>query len=154
MKERWLPVGVLAGVLFAVNVVARLVIRFGFHGDAEVSDRVSLGMFAVIGAILAGLAFVWARRYPVARWAADVSVAVLVAMALTVFVGPFLSGSYPFAGGPGEFFSQIWLYAGFVGGGALVGYLLVTALGLDYRSQSLKRYAEAKQAKPRRVVRR
>ncbi len=154
MKDRWQPVGVLAGVLFAVNVVARLVARFGFDGDPQAQDRLSLGMFIVLGLILAGLAAVWGRRHPVARWGGDIAVAVLVAMALTVFVGPFLSGSRPFANGAGEFFAQIWFYAGFTGGGALIGFLVVTALGLDHRSQSLKRYAELRQAKPRRVVRR
>lgn len=154
MRERWLPVGVLAGVLFAVNVVARLVARIAFAGDAEVQDRLSLAMFAVIGVILAVVAFRWGGRHPVGRWGADVGAAVLVAMALTIFVGPFISGSYPFANGAGEFFSQIWLYAGFTGGGALVGYLVLTALGWDHRSRSLKRLAEAKTAKPPRVVRR
>lgn len=154
MRDRWLPVGVLAAVLFVINVVARLVIRFGFDGDAEIEDRVSLGMFAAIGLILATVAFRWGRRYPAGRWGADVGAAALVGMALTIVIGPFLSGSYPFANGAGEFFSQIWLYAGFTGGGALVGYLVLTAFGLDHRSQSLKRYAETVQAKPRRVVRR
>ena len=154
MKDRWLPVGVLAGVLFLINVVARLLIRFGFDEDVETSDRLSLAMFVVIGLILATVAFVSARRHPVARWGGDVAVAVLVAMALTIIVGPFISGSYPFANGPGEFFSQILFYAAFAAGGTLVGFLLLTALGLDYRSQSLKRYAETKLAKPRRVVRR
>jgi hypothetical protein len=154
MRDRWLPVGVLAGVLFLVNVVARLVTRFGFDGDTEISDRISLGMFAVIGLILAAVAFVWGRRTPVARWSGDVAAAVLVAMVLTIFVGPFVSGSQPFADGAGEFFAQVWLYAGFAGGGALLGFLLLTAFGLDHRSQSLKRYAELKRAKPRRVVRR
>lgn len=154
MKERWLPVGVLAGALFLVNVIARLVARFGFDGETDIQDRVSLGMFAVIGLILAVVAFVRGRRYPAGRWGGDVAAAVLVAMTLTIFVGPFVSGSHPFADGAGEFFSQIWLYAGFTAGGTLVGYLVLTALGLDYRSQSLKRYAETRQAKPRRVVRR
>jgi hypothetical protein len=154
MRDRWLPVGVLAGVLFGVNVVARLVARFGFDGDVELQDRLSLAMFAVIGLILAVVAFVSGRRHPVARWGVDTGAAVLCAMALTIFVGPFISGSHPFANGAGEFFSQIWLYAGFTGGGALVGYLVLTALGLDHRSQSLKRFAETKLAKPRRVVRR
>jgi hypothetical protein len=141
-------------VLFALNVVARLIVRWGFDGDTEVSDRVSLGMFAVIGVILAVVAFVWGRRVPLARWTGDLAAAVLVAMVLTIFIGPFLSGSQPFADGAGAFFSQIWLYAGCTGVGALLGYLVLTALGLDYRSQSLKRYAEAKRSKPRRVVRR
>lgn len=154
MKERWLPVGVLAGVLFAVNVVARLVTRFGLASNPEIEDRMSLAMFVVIGLILATVAFVRARRQPVARWGADVAVAVLTAMALTIFVGPFISGGAPFANGAGEFFSQIWLYAAFAGGGILLGYLVLTAFGLDYRSQSLKRFAETRLAKPRRVVRR
>ncbi|HEX5542342.1 MAG TPA: hypothetical protein VFX60_12415 [Micromonospora sp.] len=154
MRDRWLPVGGLAAVLFAVNVVARLVVRFGFDGSVKHQDRVSLGMFIVIGVILATLAFIWGRRYPAARWGSDVAAAVLVAMALTVFVGPFLSGSHPFVGGAGDFFMQVWLYAGFSGGGTLVGFLLLTALGLDHRSQALKRYAETVQSKPRKVVRR
>lgn len=154
MRDRWRPVVVLATVLFAVNVVARLTARFGYDGETEVADRISLGMFVVIGVILASVAFVWGRRHPAAQWIGDMSLVVLIAMVLTVFVGPFISGSHPFADGAGAFFSQIWLYAAFTGGGALVGYLLVTALGWDYRSQWLRRYAQTRQAKPRRVVRR
>lgn len=154
MKDRWLPVGVLAGVLFAVNAVARLVTRLAFDQRPEAQDRMSLVMFAVIGLILAVVAATWARRSPTARWVPDLAAAVLVALALTVFVGPFISGSNPFAGGAGQFFSQIWLYAGFAGAGAILGYLVLTAFGRDYRSKSLKRYTEVKRAKPRRVVRR
>lgn len=154
MKERWLPVGVLAGVLFGINVLARLISRFAFSDDIEMQDRLSLGMFAVIGLLLATLAFIWGRRRPLPDWSGEVALALLIAMVLTIFVGPFISGSYPFANGAGEFFSQVWLYAGFTGGGVVLGYLLVTAFGLDYRSQSLKRFAELKQSKPRRVVRR
>lgn len=154
MKKRWLPVGVLAGVLFVVNVVARLVTRFGFDSDAEAEDRVSLAMFGVIGVILAVVAFMAGRRHPVSRWAPDIAVAVLAAMLLTLFVGPFISGSTPFAGGVGTFISQIWLYAAVTAGGTLFGYLVLTAFGLDHRSQSLKRFAEERLSRPRRVARR
>ncbi|MFC7548187.1 hypothetical protein [Plantactinospora sp. GCM10030261] len=154
MKRRWLPVGVLAGVLFAINVVARLIIRLGFEDDTEAADRVSLAMFAVIGLILAGVAFTWGRDRPVARWSADMAAAVLAAMLLTIFVGPFVSGVTPFSSGAGAFFAQIWLYAGFTAVGALVGYLVLVALGKDHRSESLRRYAQTRQAKPRRVIRR
>lgn len=154
MKDRWLPIGVLAGVLFAVNVAARLVARLGFNDDGEAQDRISLGMFVVIGLILAIMAFVWGRRHPTGRWIGDVGAAALAAMLLTIFVGPFISGDTPFEGGAGEFFSQVWLYAGFAIGGSLIGFLILVALGLDYRSQSLKRFAETKLAKPRRPVRR
>jgi hypothetical protein len=154
MKNRWLPVGVLAGVLFLINVFARLITRIWFHDNGEASDRLSLIMFAVIGLILATVAFVVGRRQPVDRWGGNVAAAVLAAMVLTIFVGPFISGNQPFADGAGGFFAQIWFYAGFAGAGTLLGYLVLTALGLDYRSQSLKRYAETKLAKPHRVVRR
>jgi Na+/glutamate symporter len=154
MKERWLPVGVLAGVLFGINVLARLVARFAFADDTELQDRLSLAMFATIGLVLATLAFIRGQRRPLPDWGGEMALAVLIAMVLTIFVGPFVSGTQPFASGAGAFFSQIWLYAGFTAGGVLLGYLLLTALGRDHRSRSLKRFAEAKQAKPRRVVRR
>ncbi len=155
MSQRWRAVGVLAGALFVVNVLARLIIRFGFDGDdTTAADRVSLGMFVVIGLVLAGVAFVWSRRRPVARWVADMAAAVGVALALTIFVGPLLVGRNPFGDGAGTFFAQIWLYLAATGIGVLLGYLLAIALGLDHRSQTLKRYAETKTAKPRKPVRR
>ncbi|MFG3557636.1 hypothetical protein ACGGAQ_24965 [Micromonospora sp. NPDC047557] len=154
MDTRWRAIGVLAGGLFAVNVVARLITRFAFDSDDAAADRVSLAMFVVIGLTLAVVAFRWGRVRPLAVWAGDVAVVVLVAMALTVLVGPLLVGHNPFAGGAGTFFAQIWLYLLATGLGTMIGYLVATALGLDHRSQQLKRYAEVKAAKPRRVVRR
>ncbi|MFC3501217.1 hypothetical protein ACFOOK_09625 [Micromonospora krabiensis] len=154
MDKRWRGIGVLAAALFAVNVVARLIIHFGFEGDDTAADRVSLGMFVVIGLILAGVAVVWGRRRPLGAWEADTAAAVAIALLLTVLLGPLLVGDSPFAGGAGTFFAQIWLYLGATGVGTLIGYLVLTALGRDHRSQTLKRYAEAKAAKPRKVVRR
>ncbi|MEH1168051.1 hypothetical protein V6V47_21970 [Micromonospora sp. CPCC 205539] len=154
MDKRWRDIGVIAGVLFAVNVVARLTTRFGFDGDDAAADRVSLVMFVVIGLILASVAVRWGRSRPLAAWAADVAAVVLVAVVLTVLVGPLLVGNSPFSGGAGTFFAQIWLYLLAAGIGVLIGYLVLTALGLDHRSQQLKRYAEVKASKPRRVVRR
>ncbi|GAB3953967.1 hypothetical protein GCM10027614_60260 [Micromonospora vulcania] len=101
MDGRWRDVGVLAGALFAVNVVARLITRFGFDGDDAAADRVSLVMFVVIGLILAAVAFRWGRRRPLAVWLADVALAVLVAMVLTVLVGPCSSATARSLAGPG-----------------------------------------------------
>ncbi|MGC5021479.1 hypothetical protein [Micromonospora sp. DT47] len=154
MKDRWRAIGVLAGALFAVNVVARVIIEFGFDGNDTAADRVSLAMFVVIGLILAAVVFVQGRSRPVGRWGADVGAAVAVALLLTVLVGPLLVGNNPFGGGAGLFFAQIWLYLAAAAAGVAIGYLVLTALGLDHRSQLLKRYAEIKAAKPRRVVRR
>jgi hypothetical protein len=154
MRERWLPVGVLAAAMFAVNVVARLLVRFTFHKSVEAADRLTLIMLAAVGVLCLAAAVVWGRRYPLGRWTADVSAAALVGLALSIFVGPFISSTTPFANGAGEFFKQIWQWAAFAGGGAALGFMIITAMGLDHRSQGLKRYAEAKLAKPRRPVRR
>ncbi|MFF5179494.1 hypothetical protein ACFY2Q_15860 [Micromonospora sp. NPDC000316] len=154
MDKRWRDVGVLAGALFAVNVAARLITWLVFDNDDTAAGWMSLAMFVVIGLTLAVVAFRWGCRRPVAAWSGDMVVVVLVAMALTVLVGPLLVGKNPFGDGAGEFFASIWFYLLATGAGTLVGYLVATALGLDYRSQQLKRFAEVKAAKPRRVVRR
>ena len=83
----------------------------------------------------------------------------LVGMVAGVFnlvplVGPFIGGEGPFEEGAGNFFAQIWLYAGFAIVGTVLGYWVATALGRDFRSKSLKAYTQARAAKPRRVVRR
>ncbi|RGC70411.1 hypothetical protein C5N14_02920 [Micromonospora sp. MW-13] len=154
MKDRWRAFGVLAAALFAVNVVARVVIRLGFDGADTAADRVSLAMFLVIGAILAVLAFRWGQDRPVAHWAGDVAVAVGIALLLTVLVGPLLVGQNPVAGGADTLLAQAGLYLLVATAGVLVGYLTLTALGRDHRSRMLKRYAETKAAKPHRPVRR
>jgi hypothetical protein len=75
-------------------------------------------------------------------------------MLLTVLVGPFISGGQPFSNGPEDFFSQLGMYAAFATIGTLLGYWLAVLLGRDHRSLSLKAYAQAGSARPRRVVRR
>ncbi|MEV6597249.1 hypothetical protein AB0M36_10345 [Actinoplanes sp. NPDC051346] len=154
MKQRGKSIAVLAAALFAINVVARLVTRLSFSGDATAENRISLGMFTVIGLVLAAVTFVRAQRVPPGTWLPDLAAAAIGGMLLTILVGPFVSGAYPFSGGAGNFFSQVWLYGGFAIVGTLLGYWIATMLGRDYRSKSLKAFSEAKTAKPRRVVRR
>jgi hypothetical protein len=154
MKQRWVPVAALAGVLFAVNVVTRLVVRIWFNGNDNAESNASLVMFAVIGVVVAGVTFVRAKAVPPSVWLPDLGLAVIGGMLLTILIGPFVSGDTPFEGGAGAFFSQIGLYGGFSIGGALLGFWIATALGLDYRSKSLQAFAKAKLSKPRRVVRR
>ena len=155
MRDRWLRITALGVLgLFLVNVVARAVATFGFDDDAEAQDRLSLGMFAVIAVVLAVVAFVRGRRVPFGVLVADLGGAVVIGCLLTVLVGPLLFGDNPFGGGAGEFFTQIWLYAGFAAGGFLIGYLLLVALGRDYRSRQLARIASGAVTRPRKVVRR
>ncbi len=153
-QQRWFPAAALAVALFAINVATRLVIRFGFSGSQAAEDRASVVMFAVIGLALAAVAFLRAQRVPPSTWLWEIGFGALGAMLLTILGGPFISGGQPFAGGAGNFFSQIWLYGGFAIVGTLLGYWIATALGRDYRSRSLAAYVRNRATKPRRVVRR
>ena len=154
MKQRWVKIAVLAAALFAINVVARLVTRLGFPDNDTAENRASIAMFTVIGLVLASVAFVRSQRVPPGEWLPDIAAAAVGGMLLTVLIGPFVSGDYPFSAGAGNFFSQIWLYGGFAIVGTLIGYWIATMLGRDYRSKSLRALATARATKPRRVVRR
>jgi hypothetical protein len=154
VKERWLPVAAVAGGLFATNIVARLIVRFTASKSAAHQTWIGLIAILAVAVVMIGVAFWWAKRYPMPRVGADLGVAVLVACALSVLVGPYAGGSGPFKEGLGFFFGEVWHYLAISAGGAVFGLLLVMAFGQDYRSQSWKRYAETVRAKPRRVVRR
>jgi FtsH-binding integral membrane protein len=153
-QKRWFPIAALALGLFVINVIARLVIRVGFHDDDTAQSRVSMIMFAVIGVTIGVVVFFRAQKERPSKWLPGLLAAVVVAMLLTILVGPLISGDSPFAAGAGNFFSQVWLYLGFSIGGTLLGYWIVTAFGRDYRSRALKAYTTTRQAKPRKVVRR
>jgi hypothetical protein len=154
MRNRWLRIGALAGALFAINLVARAIANWVYGDDTGMQDRISLVFFGVVAVVLAVVAFRWGRDRVLGVWLADMLGAVVIAGLVTVVLGPAVFGANPVGGGAGEFFAQIWLYAGFSGGGVLLGYLLAVVLGKDYRSRQLAAYSKAKLSKPRRVVRR
>jgi hypothetical protein len=154
MRERWLRIGVLAGALFAINVAARLVTRLAYHNDDDKQTTVGLVSLAVVGVVFAVMVFLWGRDRSIGVVVADLAGAAVIGCALTIFIGPFISGEGPFSDGAGVFFGQIWQYAGFAGGGTLIGYLLLIALGLDYKSKVLARIARTGLSKPRRPIRR
>jgi hypothetical protein len=152
-QQRWFPAAALAVGLFAINVASRLVIRLGFSGNQTAEDRASVIMFGLIGLALAVVTFLRSQRVPPGTWLWEIGFGAVAGMLLTIGIGPFVSGNQPFAGGAGNFFSQVWLYAGFAIVGTLLGYWVATALGRDYRSRSLAAYVRGRAAKPRRVVR-
>jgi hypothetical protein len=154
MRERWLRIGVLAVALFAINVAARLITRLAFNGDGDRETTVGLLSMLAIGLTFAALAFVWGRDRPLGVLVADLAGAAAIGCALSIFIGPFVSGEGPFSEGAGIFFGQIWQYAGFFLGGTLVGFLVLTALGMDHKSRQLKRIAQSGLAKPRGPARR
>ncbi len=154
-QQRWFPIVALAVGLFAINAVTRLVIRLGFNGNDGAESKASIVMFALIGLTLAAWTFRAAeRRAPLDWLVPDLVLGAVGGLLLTVLVGPFVSGNQPFDDGAGDFFSQIWLYAGFAVVGTLIGYWTAMVLGRDYRSRSLKAFSERNAARPRKVVRR
>src|SRR2546426_11776487 len=104
MKERWLPVGILAAVLFAVNGLGRLIVKLLANGHQD-TRQIGIGLVAIaaVGVVMIGAAYWWARRHPMPRVLADLAVAVIVGCLLSVLVGPFVVGSRPMAEGFGLF---------------------------------------------------
>lgn len=154
MRERWLRIGILAGALFAINVVGRLVVRIGGIDEVAAQQRATLVSYALIALVMAVVGALWARHRPLGVVTAELAAGAVAAGLLVLLLGPFVSGTTPAAVGAGDSFTVAWQYTGFAAGGAMVGVLLLIMLGRDYRSQSLKRFAEAKLSKPHRVVRR
>ncbi|MER7275170.1 hypothetical protein ABT369_11990 [Dactylosporangium sp. NPDC000244] len=154
MKERWLPVGLVAGGLFVVNLVARLVVRIA-AGDDD-AKQITIGLWALfaVGAVMIPVAFWYGRRVPMIRVVGELGLAVVVACLLAVLIGPFVSGVGPFSNGVGLVFRQFFYFVGLSAIGAVIGLLVLMTTGLDYRSQSWKRYIEQTGTKPRKAVRR
>jgi hypothetical protein len=154
VRQRWLRIGILAGVLLVVVFGARLIIRIWHDGNAEAEEQISLGALIVVALVMMVAAIWWGRLRPIGVVVADLAGAAVAICALNVLVGPFVLGTTPAQIGAGDSFNAVWLFAGFAGGGVLVGLLLLIAVGRDYKSQSLKRFAESKLTKPKRAVRR
>jgi hypothetical protein len=154
VKERWLPVGILAGALFVTNVIARIVVRLMAAKSATDQTRIGLVAVTAVAVVMIGAAYWWARRYPMSRVLGDLAVAIVVACGLSVLIGPYVAGSAPFKEGGAFFVGTVWRYLAIAAGGALLGLLFVMAAGQDWKSQGWKRYTEAARAKPRRAVRR
>lgn len=153
MKERWLPVGVVAGVLFVVNIVARLVVRIAAGSDEGKQTKIGLIAFVAVGVVVLAAAVWWSRRFLMPRVVGDLAMAVLAACVLSVLVGPFISSGEPFGGGAGYVIAQFFTYLVVCAAGGLFGVVGVMVAGADRKSQAWKRYAETIQAKPSRVVR-
>jgi hypothetical protein len=154
VKQRWLPVGVLAGALFATNVIARWVVRLFAGHDDRFTTRIGVAALVTVAVVMAAAAFWWARPHPMPRTVGDLGVGAVVGCLLSVLLSPLLVGTTPLRDGVDFFINQIVFFLALAAGGSVFGLLVVMALGQDYKSQSWKRYAEQLRSKPRRVVRR
>src|SRR5262245_53946581 len=102
--QRWFPPAALAVGLFAINVVARLIIRLGFDGNDAAESRATIIMFSVIGLVLAVWTFLASQRKRPSDWLLpDLVFGAVGGLLLTVLVGPFVSGAEPFKNGAGDF---------------------------------------------------
>jgi hypothetical protein len=149
LKQRLLPVGVLAAVLFVINVIGRWVAKSIDSDDKK--SVAGLVAFGVIALVFAVLAVYWGRNRPMARVVADLAFGAATGCALSILVGPLLVGASPFAQGAGAFFAQIWLYAAVAGAGTLLGLIGLIAVGADYKAKQLRSFAERAKSRPRRV---
>jgi hypothetical protein len=154
MRQRWLRIGILAGALLVVVFGGRLIIRIWHEGNVDAEEQISLGTLGAVALVVLVTAIWWGRLRPMGVVVADLAGAAVPVCTLNVIVGPFLAGTTPAEIGAGDSFNAVWLFAAFAGGGALIGMLLLIMVGKDYKSQSLKRFAESKLTKPHRPVRR
>ncbi len=153
MKQRWLPVGLIALAIFVVNGASRLIShKFEINDDAAQATLGRIGVI-VIGVLLFAVAIWWAIKYPFQRLIADVGLAILAGTVLAVVIGPFLGGSRPFAEGLEFFVYEVLLFLGIGAAAILLGFVVAVALGKDWRSRGLKRYEQHYARKPHRTAR-
>jgi hypothetical protein len=143
---------VLALALFAVAGISRFVIWKAKIVDESQQMRLSLVAMGLVVILLGVVAARVSMRYPFGRVVADTLAAGGAGGLLYVLVGPFLSGSSPFAGGLGSFVGQFLLFLGLAAVGVGVGFMVVTALGKDWKSRGLRHYEEAYGRRPRRTA--
>src|SRR5690606_2358922 len=121
MRRRWIRIGALAAGLIAINAVARLVVRFWHQFNFDAQDRIALISLGAVALTMAVVAFLWGRRLPQGVAVTDLGIAAAIGGLVSILAGPFIAGFSPFREGTAGFFGQLGLYAGFAGGGALIG---------------------------------
>jgi hypothetical protein len=158
MKEfvvRWREVGIVALVLFAINVGGRIwASKLKAANDAVLADRQAKAGFAalaLIGLVFFAMALYWGRVRTMWKTCTELGFAAVAASLLSVFIAPLLLGKSPFEGGAGNFFAQFWWWGGLAIVGVSLAYILLIAFTLDHRSKQLKRYADRAKAQPKRV---
>jgi hypothetical protein len=154
MWQRWRQVGVLVGVLFALNAVSRLIVWLFADKSERAQTVIGLIHAMAVGLVMIYAGWVWAQRKLMPRVVGELTVAIVLGLVCSLILGPFAGGSAPFVEGGDLIYAETWHYLLFAGVGAALGVLLAIMLGRDPKSRAYKRYADANKGKPRRVVRR
>lgn len=152
--QRWIPVAIVSLVMLAANVTGRLV-------SPEAIDSVTANYQSLVGAAATGAMAVaaivagawWSVKTPMQRTVADVGLALVVGTFAAVLLGPLCVGLNPFASGLGLILAELLFFLGIAVVAAFLGFMVVTTLGVDYRSKNLKR-VEQHYGRGRRPVRR
>jgi hypothetical protein len=153
VKKHWLPVGLLALAIFAINALARLVTRLGKFADAGEQEKIGLIAAVAVAVVLIGAGAWWAARSPFVDLVGEMGAAIVIGSLLSLLIGPFIGGSTPFAEGPGLFVGQFLLLAGLAAVGAFLGFMGMVAFGKDWKSKGLARYEKSYSRRPHRSVR-
>ncbi|WP_018351567.1 hypothetical protein [Longispora albida] len=140
MKQRWMPVAAVAGLLFVINAASRLTVKLGEITEISGQDRVAMISFVAVALACAAAGAWWTMRYPMIRLAADLLVAITAGCLLSVFAGPLLTGSQPFSSGLGFLIGQTLQYLAVAGLGTGLGILAVIAFGQDWKAKAWKRH--------------
>ncbi len=152
---RWREVGIIALVLFAINVGGRIWAKnLKASNDMVLEDRQAKAGFvalALIGLVFFAMALYWGRVRTMWTTCTELGFAAVAACLLSVFIGPLIVGKSPFAGGAGNFFAQFWWWGGLAIVGVGLAYIVLISFTLDHRSKALKNYADRAKAAPKRV---
>ena len=154
MLRRWRQVGVLAGELFVLNAVSRLIVWLFASKSEHAQTVIGLCYAIAVGLVMIYAGWYWAQRRLMPRVVGELTVAILLGLVFSLVLGPFAGGSAPFVEGGDLIYAEAWHYVLFAGVGAALGVLLAIMVGRDPKSRAYKRYAEANKGRPRRVVRR
>ena len=154
LRHRWTPVLLVAVVLFAINAIGRVVVyAAGVDGDDQLFLASLYSMIAM--AVVAGYAgFRWMRRYETVRVVGDVGLAIILGSLLTTMVSPLFVGLNPFSGGLPIYLRLLGACFVICAIGALVGSLIVLAIGQDRTGRSWKYQEQRIRAKPNRATKR
>lgn len=153
MNRRWLRVGLLGGVLLAVNLIARLVTVIADVTEPSTLDLIAYVGIGVVFLILIGAGAWWAVRFPFSRLFFDIGAAVVAVALLALFIGPLIGGESPFSAGLASMVAQFLLFLGLGFLGGLLGFAAVVTVGKDWKSRGLRQYEESYHRRPNRATR-
>lgn len=138
--KRWMPMAIVAGTLFVVNVAGRVGAEVIVGSkDQSVQNLIGVAGLAAMGIVGIVAGVWWSMRKPMQRIVAELGPALLIGTALSVLVGPLPVGGNPFAGGVGLVLAELLMFFAVSVVAVFLGFLAVTVLGMDYRSRHLKR---------------